>query len=551
VSTKVILTHGDGDEINCIRQTSDGGYIVAGRTYLMTNPSPRNQVWIFKLDPNGIVVWNWTFGGSQDDSANSIEQTSDDQYIVAGSAASFGTAGGKDIWVFKLNTNGVLIWQRTFGGANDDEANSVRQTSDGGYIVAGSTSSFGLGNKDAWILKLDGTGIPQWQKTYGGSLSDEATSVRQAADGGYIVAGSTSSFGSGFSYAWVLKLNGNGVPEWQKQYGHGDGDVANSIQQTSDGGFIVAGYSYLFVLPQRLYDAWVFKVDENGIFLWGKGFGGSDNDYANSIQETSDGGYVVAGETDSFGAGSSNLWVLKIDSSGNIPNCPIVSTLVASGVNTTASGTSTNVTSGPGILHFPLSSALTGLNTHATIDVQCLILCTYSISPTNRSHGSGAETGTVGVTAGPGCAWTASTTPGSWDWVGISSGVNGSGNGTVNYFVLANNTGSTRTGTLSIAGQTFTITQQAGGCTYNISPPSIIFSKASGAGSVNVIASSGCPWSASTNPGSWDWIGISSGASGSGNGTVNYFVLTNNTGSSRTGTLTVASQTFTITQLGQ
>jgi uncharacterized delta-60 repeat protein len=354
---------GDGDEINCIRQTSDGGYIVAGRTYLMTNPSPRNQAWIFKLDQNGIVVWNWTFGGSQDDSANSIEQTSDDQYIVAGSTASFGTAGGKDIWVFKLNTNGTMIWQRTFGGEGDDEANSVQQTADGGYVVAGSTSSFGSGLKDAWILKLNGTGYPQWQKTYGGSLNDEANSIQQTSDGGYIVAGSTSSYKvfSDFSYAWVLKLDENGVPEWQKQYGHGDGDVANSIQQTSDGGFIVAGYSYLFVLPQRLNDAWVFKVDEDGIFLWGKGFGGSENDYANFIQETSDGGYIVAGETDSFGAGDSNLWVLKIDSSGNIPNCPIASTLIASGVNTTASGTSTSVTSGPGILHFPLSSPLTDL----------------------------------------------------------------------------------------------------------------------------------------------------------------------------------------------
>ena len=215
---------GDGDEINCIRQTSDGGYIVAGRTYLMTNPSPGNQAWVFKLDPNGTAEWNWTFGGGQDDSANSIEQTSDHQYIVAGSTASSGTAGGKDIWVFKLDTNGVLLWQRTFGGAKDDEADSVRQTADGGYIVAGSTSSFGNGNKDAWILKLDGTGFPTWQKTYGGSLSDEANSIRQTSDGGYIVAGSTSSFGSGFSYAWVLKLDENGDPEWQKQYGHGDGD---------------------------------------------------------------------------------------------------------------------------------------------------------------------------------------------------------------------------------------------------------------------------------------------------------------------------------------
>jgi hypothetical protein len=174
--------------------------------------------------------------------------------------------------------------------------------------------------------------------------------------------------------------------------------------------------------------------------------------------------------------------------------------------------------------------------------------CSYSISPTSNTLTGGPGTGSVGVTAGAGCAWTASATLGSWDWVGISSGASGTGNGTVNYFVLANNTGSPRTGTMIIAGQTFTITQQAGSCTYTISPPSIIFTKASGAGSVNVITSSGCPWSVSTNPGSWDWIGISSGSSGIGSGTVNYFVLANNKGSSRTGTLTIAGQTFTVTQ---
>jgi hypothetical protein len=176
--------------------------------------------------------------------------------------------------------------------------------------------------------------------------------------------------------------------------------------------------------------------------------------------------------------------------------------------------------------------------------------CSYAISPATIAFGKAGGAGGVNVITSIGCSWTASTTPGSWDWVGISSGSSGTGNGTVNYFVLANNTGSTRTGTLTIAGQTFTITQE-GGCSYAISPATIALGKAGGAGGVNVITSIGCSWTASTNPGSWDWIGISSGLSGSGNGTVNYFVLPNNTGSARAGTLTIAGQTFTVTQAGQ
>ncbi len=176
--------------------------------------------------------------------------------------------------------------------------------------------------------------------------------------------------------------------------------------------------------------------------------------------------------------------------------------------------------------------------------------CSYSISPTSRVFGNDAGAGIVSVAAGSGCSWTASTNPANWDWIGISSGWDGTGSGTVNYFVLANNKTSPRTGTLTIAGQTLTIAQQAGGCGYSISPAGSTFGSNAGTGAVNVTMGSGCSWTASTNPASWDWIGISSGASGTGNGTVNYFVLANNTGSARTGTLTIAGQTFTIIQDG-
>jgi uncharacterized repeat protein (TIGR02543 family) len=178
--------------------------------------------------------------------------------------------------------------------------------------------------------------------------------------------------------------------------------------------------------------------------------------------------------------------------------------------------------------------------------------CTYSISPTSNTFQADSGSGSINVIADPNCSWTASTNSGSWDWIGITSGTSGTGSGTVNYILLANNTGSPRTGTLTIAGQAFTITQQAGGgCTYSISLIGVTFAKGGGSDGVNVTASSGCSWSASTNSGSWDWIGISSGWSGTGNGTVNYFLLPNNTGMDRTGTLIIAGKTFMITQSGQ
>ena len=176
-----------------------------------------------------------------------------------------------------------------------------------------------------------------------------------------------------------------------------------------------------------------------------------------------------------------------------------------------------------------------------------------SISPTSATVGPAGGVGSVNVKVESGQAWTVLVPRENWDWIGIDSGDKGTGNGTVTYHVLANKTGSSRTGSLKIACLTFTITQQAerSGCTYSISAASNTFGPAPASGTVNVTTDSDCSWTASTNSGSWDWLGISSGDKGSGNGTVNYYVLANKTGHVRTGTLTIAGKTFTVTQSGQ
>jgi uncharacterized delta-60 repeat protein len=300
------------DNAQSIQQTSDGGYIVAGGT---DSGAGSHDLWILKLTSDGAVAWQKAYGGSDYDSAECIEQTSDGGYIVAGETRST-SAGYADFWVLKLDSGGSVTWQKVYGGNSWDTACSVRQTSDGGYIVAGETDSFGVDSGDFWVLKLTSDGAVAWQKAYGGGENDEAYSVHETSNGGYIVAGETASFGAGLYDAWVLGLSSDGSVIWQKTYGGGNYDHAHSVQQTSDGGYIVSGCTRSF--GQSYYDVWVLKLETTGWVTWQKTYGGSNWDDAYSIQQTSDGGYVMAGFTYSFGAGSGDAWLVKLGVGGDI-----------------------------------------------------------------------------------------------------------------------------------------------------------------------------------------------------------------------------------------
>jgi len=301
------------DEAKSIQQTTDGGYIVAGWTGSFG--SGESDVYILKLNSKGDVQWQKTFGGKADDEANSIQQTTDGGYIVAGWTGSFGS-GESDVYILKLNSKGEVEWQKTFGGEGVDGAVSIQQTTDGGYIVAGWTNSFGSGGHDVYILKLNAKGEVQWQKTFGGWYDDEAESIQQTTDGGYIVAGRTESFGSGEEDVYTLKLNSKGEVEWQKTFGGEGRDWANSIQQTTDGGYIVAGWTNSF--GSGGHDVYILKLNSKGEVEWQKTFGGEDSDVANSVQQTTDGGYIVAGWTNSFGSGESDVYILKLNSKGDV-----------------------------------------------------------------------------------------------------------------------------------------------------------------------------------------------------------------------------------------
>jgi hypothetical protein len=303
----------DSDEYNRVRRTSDGGYIVTGRT--SSFGAGWGDIFLIKTDAYGNLQWAKTYGGASWEYASSAQQTSDGGYIVAGYTNSFG-AGNSDFFLIKTDASGNIIWVKTYGGINDDNASSVQQTSDGGYIVAGYTNSFGAGANDFFLIKTDANGNVQWAKTYGGTSGEWANSAQRTSDGGYIVVGLTWSFGASGGDIFLVKTDANGNVQWAKTYGGAGWDQPYSVQQTSDGGYILTGETTSFGAGDR--DFFLIKTDANGNVQWAKIYGGTNWDQAFSVQQTSDGGYMVAGSTWSFGAGMSDFLLIKTDANGNV-----------------------------------------------------------------------------------------------------------------------------------------------------------------------------------------------------------------------------------------
>ncbi len=331
--------------------TTDGGYITAGYSDSNDGDVAGNHggldYWVVKTDVAGNISWQKSLGGSGQDIPYAIQQTGDGGYIVAGSTTSndgdvSGNHGNDDYWVVKLDASGNIVWQKTLGGSGTDDAKYIQQTSDGGYIVAGVSTSLngdvtgnhGTGvDMDYWVVRLDGSGNIIWQKSLGGPGADYSSCVQQTSDGGYIVAGSSysktgdvSGNHNGYDY-WVVKLGGSGNIVWQKSLGGSDDDNAYSIQPTADGGYVVAGVAKSMdgdVSGSHGIDAWTVKLDGSGNIVWQKALGGTGTDVANAIQQTSDGGYIVAGYTSSTDGdvtsnyGVVDYWVVKLNSSGNI-----------------------------------------------------------------------------------------------------------------------------------------------------------------------------------------------------------------------------------------
>lgn len=308
------------------------------------------------------IEWQKSFGGSEIDQPSFIQQTSDGGFIVAGFTYSddgdvsgkHGTSFYADFWIIKLDVDGNLVWQKTLGGTLHDDGYSVRQTTDGGYMVAGWTGSNdgdvtgNHGNTDFWLVKLDANGNLVGQKCFGGSSAEFAYSIQQTTDGGFIVAGGSASSDSDVSENngsydyWIVRLDSGENIMWQKSFGGVEYDIASSVEQTTDGGFIVAGHassgdgdvtghhgctnSY-----DECLDYWIIKLDEDGNLIWEKSLGGSGSDIATSIEQTFDGGFIISGASDSYDGDVSgnhsvynqyttpdDYWIVKLDGDGNL-----------------------------------------------------------------------------------------------------------------------------------------------------------------------------------------------------------------------------------------
>lgn len=393
---------GTGNDVaTYAQQTSDGGYILAGHTFVS---GARDDALLIKTDENGNEQWNKTFGGARDDRAYSVQQTSDEGFILAGVSnfdglviktdengneqwnQTFGTDGfdefrsvqqtsdggyiltgqtydtdglHDDTWLIKIDTNGNQQWEKTLGrlingleftfqpdtntyepdiyvGNASDEAYFVQQTSDNGYILTGRTQAT-RGERyslytDALLIKTDANGNQQWDKVFG--IDGEARSVRQTSDGGYILSGHTIPLAKESPHdAWVIKTDTNGNEQWKKTFEVSKQTVAYSVQQTSDDGYVLAGYTSVY---NQRFDAWIIKADEDGNEQWRKTFEGSKQDMVYSVQQTSDNGYVLAGYTSSYGAGLNDAWLIKMSGEPiEATEAPIITSTETSEINET------------------------------------------------------------------------------------------------------------------------------------------------------------------------------------------------------------------------
>ena len=285
------------DAANAALQLKDGSFLVAGRTSSFSSSSDGI---VIKLDASGNEVWQKYYGDDETEEIYDIIETSDNHYVFAGHSDSYNYAPDmNDAWAVKLDANGEEVWNVVFGTEETiEEAKSIVETPDGGFLMVGTTIGVEDGSvSNVFIVKITKDGKEEWKKTYGGELNEQGTSV-VATEDGYMILGNSETFGEGRWDMWVLKIDKEGNKVWDAAFGGKNNEMANKIIASKDGGFLLAGYSYSFAVASL--DAWVVKISADGKKQWAQNFGGLSTDEAFGLAELGDGSIVMGGYTDVY-----------------------------------------------------------------------------------------------------------------------------------------------------------------------------------------------------------------------------------------------------------
>ena len=306
------LTFSPSDRANMVLESSESGYIIIGNTISPLNES--KDILVLKTNQSGHVEWFNRYGSNEDQEGHYILSLTNGGYIICGQSIDENT-GFNMLYLLKIDSDGSEVWEQTFGGNREDHGYSIIESNDGSFLITGMTENSGDMSGDAWLLKVDLDGNEIWQQTYGGTGVDLSRSLVNTGDG-YIMVGNTSSYGSGNNDVFVIKVNLEGTQEWSNTYGGGGTDIGRAIIKTNDGSFVIAGYTDSFG-ENSGFNVWLLKIDSLGNLLWDKTFGGDGNDRALSVNQSLDGGFVLTGFSNSID-NASDILIIKTDDKGNI-----------------------------------------------------------------------------------------------------------------------------------------------------------------------------------------------------------------------------------------
>lgn len=532
---------GRKDLLYKVINTADGGFAMCGYKTTLTDPG---DAYYMKIDANGNQLWQFTYGGTGNERAQDIIQTADGGYAICGYTSSGTGAQGFNSFLLKLDANGGQTWSMKYGGNGFDDANSVKEVlPSGDFIMVGqSTSAGGLGLGDIWLVRTNSTGAMSWSQRIGTALNDNAEYIQLSAAGGFIICGSTEGLGMGGDDGYLVKTDDLGVVQWFKTYGGSSPDDFHRVENTSDGGYILTGTTQSNV--SIISDIWFFKTDANGDSTWAYVFGGANHDHGYSGCQTSDGGYILCGYTASFGFNYEDALVIKVDSNGLLYNHLVYTTVTAlvSPVNGSCGSTNAVVTitvrnfGDTAVSTFPDTVIITGainqtlgqtftgtlvpsdfanhtftttINTSAggVFNFHCFTSTNNDVCPAMNSCDStitinALPTPPVAVgdtSCGPGSVTLTATSLYNIDWFSSSSGGVSLGSGpsytasisnTTTFYVQASNGCGTSSRT-AVTAYVFPVTP----------PPTVFSAQRCGPGNVTLLASSGSPiswWDSAT-----------------------------------------------------